>query len=165
MRMLPPVFSLLVFAACQSDNGQAPGNYEPRVSVYRADSGSTVWHNSFSGFRQRANLVVTDADTWSDVWATGQAAVEPKEPAPGIGFGEDGVIVAALGASPNTAFAIAIDSIEFFASSQKVYVTRSTIEGPACSFAAVVTNPVHMVRVPRPLNNVTFEEKTVVRSC
>ena len=155
---------LLPVVACSSGTDQSAPDYGPRVSVYHADSGSTVLLAGISGLRSRANLVVTDADTWAQVWAEAQAPYQPQEPAPGIDFGEDGVIVAALGTSPSGGYAIAIDSIEFFASGQRVHLTR-TSPATSCVSISVITNPVHMVRVPRPLDQVSFVENARVRDC
>ena len=154
---------LLAAVACSSGADQSP-DYGPRVSVYHADSGSTVLLAGISGLRSRANLVVIDADTWAQVWAEARAPYQPQEPAPGIDFGEDGVIVAALGTSPSGGYAIAIDSIEFFASGQRVHLTR-TSPGTSCVSIGVITNPVHMVRVPRPLDQVSFVENARTREC
>lgn len=158
------VVSLLVaVTSCSSVSDQSP-DYGPLVAVFRADTASTLLLSAFSGFRAPARLVVTDADTWSDVWAQAQAPYEPKDPAPGVDFGEDGVIVAANGTAANSGYRVTIDSVGFFETGQKIYLTRESTDA-SCVTLSVLTNQVHMVRVPRPLNQVTFEEQTRVVSC
>ena len=167
MRTLPSaVFAslLVAAAACNSDSGQAPGTNQPRVAIFRADTASTLLLSGFSGFRTPAKLVVTDEATWSDVWAQAQASYEPKDPAPGIDFGEDGVIVVALGTDASARQALNVDSVEYFDGSQKVWLTRRVVDG-SCAVVAVVTQPVHIVRAPRPLNSVTFEETSRLITC
>ena len=166
MRTLPTfsiALTLVAVAACSSTSDQSP-DYGPLVAVFRADTASTLLLSGFSGFRAPARLVVTDAATWSSVWAQAVAPYEPKDPAPAVDFGEDGVIVAAHGTAPSSGYRVTIDSVGFFETGQRVYVTRESTDA-SCATLSVMTNQVHMVRVPRPLNQVSFEEATRVITC
>ena len=161
--VLSIMLALAAVSACSPGNDQSP-DYGPLVAVFRADTASTLLLSGFSGFRAPARLVVTDAATWSEVWAQAVEPYEPKDPAPGVDFGEDGVIVAANGTASNSGHRVTVDSVGFFEAGQKVYVTRESTDA-SCATLSVMTNQVHMVRVPRPLNQVTFEETTRVVSC
>ena len=166
MRVLRVVLPALVpFAlAC----GQSPTNdqpeFGPRVSVYRTDSVSTLMQGFVRGYREQARLVITDAAAWSQAWSLAHAQMTPVDPAPAVDFTSSAVVLAAAGTRNSGGYSITVVRVVTFESGQLVYVT-STSPGVTCINTAMVTFPIHMVRVPKPADHVTFVEQTKSVAC
>jgi len=153
---------LLTVLACES--GTQNSRTQPRVSMVRIDASSTLLLSAFSGFRDPQQTVVRDQDAWQQAWTVAHAAMEPAPPVPAVDFGAETVLLVAMGTASSGGHAISIDSMDASGTSQVIYLTRTT-PGPTCMTAAVITNPVHIVKVPGQASQVTWREATKTLAC
>ena len=156
--MLAPV------VACDSPTRQDQ-QVAQRVSSFAPDSASTLFRNFYSGYRSVERKVITSQAAWAAEWGLLHGGVTPPPPQPAVDFGEDAVVLASLGERSHGGFNISIDSVVVFdAGVQVVYIT-STSPGSNCFTTDAINFPVHVVRVPRPVNNVVFAERSNVTAC
>ena len=154
---------LMAVTACR-ESGPTPPNLGVRVSSWVPDSAATLVHQVISGYTTATQTVVSDPDTWATVWARLFATMSPVPPRPAVDFGSDAVVLAAIGERPNGGFSVRVDSVITFGGGAKVFVTE-TSPGPMCITPQIVTQPVHVVRVPRPAGPAVFEAQRVVTEC
>lgn len=163
MRAALMACGLAAAVACR-DSGPTPPNLGVRVSSWVPDSAAVLAHQYVSGYTTAALDVVSDPDTWASVWDRVHQNLAPQPPRPGVDFGEDAVVLAAMGQRSTGGFDIRVDSVITFDGGAKVFVTE-TSPGARCFTPQMVTQPVHVVRVPRAAGPVVFETQRVVTEC
>lgn len=155
------VYTMLIplsFLACKS------AYLEVRLSVWVPDSAATVAHEYYSGMELPARLAVTDAATWRAVWQQIYAKQQPQPDAPAVDFDETGVLVAALGERPSGGFDIRIDSVVRFERRTVVYLTERS-PGPDCGVTLALTQPVHAVLAPLPVEVDEWHAEQTAPAC
>ncbi|HEX9755766.1 MAG TPA: hypothetical protein VGA42_08655 [Gemmatimonadales bacterium] len=109
----------------------------------------TVLRSSVSGLTTPDTRIIETAETWAATWEEIHANLDPKPPIPAVDFRTTALVLDALGnvADGRTTRIDAVEAVE------GGVVVRTTIEtpGPTCAIPAVITHPVHVVRVRRPL--------------
>jgi protease stability complex PrcB-like protein len=118
----------------------------------------------FSGLADSVRTAIRDETTWRSYWEAMHRPFIPAPPVPDIDFTREMVLLAALGTRPSGGFSLHIDGVVQFPSRLSVSVTR-TVVGPGCVVAAVVTQPVDVVRVPVTSAPVVFAEQIVAADC
>ena len=154
---------LVAVTACR-EGGPTPPNLGVRVSSWVPDSAATLAHQYVSGYTTAAQDVVSDPDTWASVWDRVHQNLAPQPPRPGVDFGEDVVVLAAMGQRSSGGFDVRVDSVITFGGGAKVFVTEAS-PGARCITPQMITQPVHVVRVPRQAGPVVFETQRVVIEC
>lgn len=117
------------------------------------------------GLERPATFVVRDPDTWQSTWnQMHQRTLGGPPPLPAIDFATEMIAVAALGAQPNSGYAITLTG----ATDAHGFVTveaLSTSPGPNCLTLQVITYPMDVARLPRRDGTVGFRLTPDVTSC
>lgn len=118
----------------------------------------------YSGVGSRQRAVIRDGVTWAGFFSEVMRTRQPQPPVPGVDFGEDMVIAAAMGTRPSGGHAIRIDGV--YESDGDLYVVvRQVSPGPGCLTTAALTAPVVAVRTPRHTGAVRFVEREETLTC
>ncbi len=131
--------SILVFAC--DDSPTAPGDTPIGFE--------TVVKSSSSGFSAPRREVIRNAGDWADAWNLlyGQHGSPP--PLPGIDFGREVVVLAAMGTSNNGCFQVEITSIRLRSGAALDIEVTELEPAPGCACTLAITQPVHVVRLDR----------------
>jgi hypothetical protein len=157
MRRLALPLLLCVLSACADSQPLAVElrNQAPALQPIHA--------TLYSNVREPRRMLIRDAETWAEVWAEMISAGDPRTP-PFVDFTSEDVIVAALGERRSSGFGIAVTGITDDQTTTQVAVT-TTIPGPTCDRAEIVTAPLHAVRIRKVEGTLTFDEHAAVRGC
>lgn len=159
---------MLSLACAMSARAQQPrapmgGNpVAPAAGLTRFREGDAF--AQYSGLTDSVRAVIRDAGEWSRYWAIINRPFIPQPPEPAVDFSREAVIVASLGSRPTGGFTIRIDQVTADADRLVVSVVR-TQPGAGCALAAVVTQPVDVVRIPTPSLPVVFAERVERTDC
>jgi hypothetical protein len=158
--MLAGISALL---ACQNSSqpGQNPG---ARESVWVPDPAATLASEYYSGFDEATQRVVGSGPEWMTAWAQLYSRLQPKPDVPVVNFLTQRVIIVGLGTKNSGGYSVRLDSLVTFENGTKVFTT-ALVPGDRCGVTAALTQPVFAVRVPTPVEPVTFEQQTVPQHC
>jgi hypothetical protein len=117
----------------------------------------------YSNLRDSHRLLIRDAESWATLWAEMISAGDPRTP-PFVDFSKDDVIVAALGERRASGYGIAIIGFNTDAGGTRLIV-NTTVPGPTCDRAEIITAPLAAVRIPRVEGSLSFDERSSTRSC
>jgi hypothetical protein len=107
---------------------------------------------------QGEDLVLRTGLLGMQFWQAHTANVTPAPPPPAVDFSREMVLVSLLGTRPTSGYGVRITAVAEKACHLEVTVEGSSIE-PLSSTGAVmpvITNPFHLVAVPRSLKEVRF---------
>jgi hypothetical protein len=160
------VVSLVAIGACQSALaiGQPPAQpqREP-VPIARFRGGSSAF-STYSGLVDSLRIVVRDSTAWRELWQQINRPFLPRPPLPSVDFQREMVVVAALGARPNTGFNVVIEGAEEDSAGIEVNVRRSS-PGAGCPVGAAMSQPVDLARMPASGRALRFRERSIVIPC
>jgi len=164
-RLLVPVFAVALSLGC-GDATSPPdwSAFGSRASVWLPDPSAVIVHEYYSGFVDAAELVVSDSEAWSAMWARLNAGRQPDPPLPAVDFPTERVILVALGQRNSGGYDIRVDSVVHFERGSVTYVT-ATAPGRRCGVTGALTQPVDVVRLTRVAGPVAFQQQAVVRDC
>ena len=145
-----------ILLACAQPNGPDP--VEEEIPIERLAS---EWS---SGFEEAARRVIHNPIEWAIVWAQIYENGSSKPPLPWVNFSKEQVVVAALGRRPSSGYVISVTAASRTGGSTTVRL-ESRSPGPGCGVLTVITEPVDVVKMPRTVGSVVFEETPRVRSC
>jgi hypothetical protein len=116
-----------------------------------------------SGFDEPAELAIRDQAALESAWSRLFNQVQGNPP-PAVDFGQETVIVVALGGRGSGGHAVHVDAID---RSGDGAVVRYTASGPApgCATTQSLTSPVDVVRTPRIAGTVRFQRHDAVQPC
>jgi len=119
---------------------------------------------SFSGMADKGGMIITDSTVLRAVWATVFAnyAVGQKPMLPAIDFKQNVVLVASAGQTPTQLIWFRITKVRERPGHLAVLVESAW---PGCGGVPVVTNPVHIVMVPRVSSQAVFEFVDYTEPC
>jgi hypothetical protein len=117
----------------------------------------------YSNLREPRRLLIRDAETWAEVWAEMISIGDPRTP-PFVDFSKEDVVVAALGERRSSGFGIAVTGLADAENNTHVVVT-TTLPGPTCDRAEIITAPLHAVRIRKVEGTITFDEQSSTRLC
>jgi hypothetical protein len=146
---------LLGAIGCRDVTSPTVIDFGLRVSVWVPDSAAELATTAQSGFSGAMRSVVSDSKAWASTWRQFSCCA----PAPDVDFTRDRVLVAALGRRSTAGYAITIDSAVGFDAGTVVYVTAFDAGG--CLEPQVETQPAQAVRLPQPLEPISFLERSV----
>lgn len=120
----------------------------------------TIVQTSTSGLTEAGQQVVRNQADWARVWDGLYANASPKPPLPHVDFSQEIVLVAAMGARPDSCYAIEVADVSLRNGRLIVRIEQTHTVGCAC--LQFVTHPVHVVRVRVVLPGIDFqvEERT-----
>ena len=139
---------------------EAPQSNSPHDSI-------VVLHNSFqNNVTTRVRRIVRTQKTLDSLW---RLAAPGEGAAPRVAFDRYDVIVAALGDKPTTHYEVRVVNVEVLASEEVVSI-ETTAPPVQCITGDMVTQPLTIVRFPRPAtgaarNNVRFVDLPVRKVC
>jgi len=117
----------------------------------------------FSGYDDRARLVIRDRETWTRVWLRATTSASSR-PVPQVDFDQHMIIFAAMGLQRSSGYEIEIE--ELYRRGNDIYaVVREISPGYYCAIRWALTAPVTAALVPRTSGRVFFVERTSVRHC
>jgi hypothetical protein len=143
-------------APTTSDGNQQQGPWVP-------DRADLLARAVYSGFVTSTRAVVADAQTWASAWDQIWNVSPAPLPLPAVDFGTSRVLVVALGAEPSGGYDIRVDSA-VTGTGTVVYVT-TTAPGPTCLTTGASTAPAVLVRMPKSVEPVTFQDRNTVYNC
>jgi hypothetical protein len=117
----------------------------------------------YSNIRDFRRIVIRDAETWAALWAEMVNVGDPKTP-PHVDFSREDVVVAAMGEKREAGYSIAIVAVAYGSDAARIAVS-SSVPGPMCNSAEVISAPLNAVRVKKLDGPVIFQEATSVRAC
>jgi hypothetical protein len=164
MRGMCPVVVAAVLAgaaACDSPTGSSSPGQPLAFTRLRSEPFSLSYA---SGLKETQRIVVTDANTWQQVWSSIWRGSSPELPMPQVDFESQIVVVAAMGERLTGGFTILIDSASETAAGMSIRI-RSISPGAGCGTTQALTQPVDVARVSRHGGAVTFDERTETRQC
>ena len=131
----------LLFVACDLDSPTWPVNVPLSLQ--------TVVQAYVSGFTEPRREMIHSSDEWSGVWQTLHAGLSPVPELPAIDFGREMLVLAATGTRSSGCFQIDVTAATLTRHGKIEIQVVETYPGPACACIAVLTQPVHVVRVER----------------
>jgi hypothetical protein len=120
--------------------------------------------HSWSGFEDPVRTLITDDVAWAEAWATLHEGVTPQPPLPAIDFEGSVLVLAGMGMRPTGGYRVTIESVR--AHEGVLYVTvRERSPGPTCGTYQALTQPVHVLEVPRQGLTAEFQVRRSVLRC
>jgi hypothetical protein len=161
--ILPAI--VLATAACEPAPEQEPVA-APTATIatvrFAADSGTFAMN---SGYETPATLVIRDSSAWAAAWATVHSGVEPPPALPAVNFGEEMIVLAAVGQQPNGGHSVVITGATFDSAGAVVVRAEHSIPGTACMTSMALVQPVDIARIPQSTAAVRFEVVPITREC
>lgn len=112
--------------------------------------------------RESAKLVVRDSAAWQEIWLKASEHAEQEVTSPQVDFGNERVVVLALGARPQLAYGVSIDSAVSHGDSLVVFATERVSD---CPSGAAVTYPTDMVALRTVAGVARFEVDSTGEPC
>ena len=134
---------LLLLASCTACATAAPVPF------------STLAKGLASGVAQPTQIVVRTQNDWAALWSRHMRTQIASPPPPPVDFSRDMVVALFMGERPIGGYAIEVTRIERTDSGLSVHY-RSTRPDPAAMQAQALTQPFHLVALPRTDDPVTF---------
>ena len=116
----------------------------------------TVLAESHSGLASARREVVRDASTWARLWAEIHEGGSPVPKPPAVDFAREMLVVVALGTRPSGGFSVAVQKVVVHGDTLDVSVIERCPAKDAMVTMAL-TQPVHVVRLPRIVGTPSFQ--------
>jgi hypothetical protein len=116
----------------------------------------TLAKGGFSGFQEPAEIVVTNATQWAEVWKKHSAQQKPAKPAPEVNFEKETVLLVSLGQKRSGGYSVEITGLEESDGKTKV-IAKTKAPKPGGIQLQAITSPFHIVAVPRIKGPVAFK--------
>lgn len=129
-----------------------PAPSEPRRPV----PFETLEKGHYSGLTDRAAVLVTDAQSWAELWRRHVSPRVPAPPPPEIDFDAHSVIAVSLGEKSSGGYAVEVVGVER-AGDRLVLSVRVRSPAPGAAVTAALSQPYHLVRIPRQKEPVRLE--------
>ena len=154
------VIVALATVGCSGSINEPPPGALLELHRFRTDGASFTY---VSGMRESQRLLVRDAATWLDTWASISNTI-PTQPAPNVNFATQMVVVAALGERNDGGYTIRVDSAQRTTDGLTVWIGTITA-GPHCGKVTMLTQPVDIASLPRIDGAVRFVDVPSVVDC
>lgn len=125
-----------------------PPAQEKTVVQVEILSFTTLQKGAYSGVSERMAVVLTDEQAWRNHWQQHAARVVPVPPAPAIDFSKESVLVVYMGEKTSGGYSIEVTGVQKENGRLAVSV-RQTSPGPGTMTTMALTQPFHMVRIPK----------------
>jgi hypothetical protein len=161
-------FLLLALGALACGSPAGRGGVEPLrgepVPVLPLPEEAQAHFRFHGGWCAPARQVVRTAEEWEASWAELTAGYEPVPAAPAVDFGEEMLLVAAMGERTSGGYTIEVEAAALDGGTLRARLVE-TSPGPTCATTQAITCPAAAVRVPRHVGAVAFETDEVVLDC
>lgn len=162
------LFSLaaLVLAACQDEGQAVPTDLQDLPGDASAVPFEQIDQltSPIGGPPEAARREIRDETTWVEFWTDVTRLLVPPPDPPAIDFGENMVLVAAMGHRPTAGYLISIEGV--YESGGNLFVdVREVSPGAGCLVAQMLTAPVTAVLVPVHDGSVEFLERKETIDC
>lgn len=158
----PAAVAALTVAAGCAGNGIDEEDGLPAGAVVVPSS--RVVSEQYSGIEARTRRAIRTEGEWAAFWAEVYEGRSPPPARPDIDFGDEVVIVAAMGQRRTGGHAIEVDRV-YQTPAGLVAEVVETSPAPDCVLSQAITAPVHAVRVPVTGRQVRFVERRRQREC
>jgi len=118
-----------------------------------------------SGITTPLTETLMDDAEFTARWNEAMSVQTPAPPSPSIDFESESVILVAQGQKPSTGHRIQIDSALWRSDRVDVYVTAASPDPTTCMTGAAISNPIHMVRIPRTDLPIRFHLDSIIQTC
>src|SRR5215510_16298514 len=125
------------------------------VAIAATVSFVTLAKGLASGVAQPTQLVVRSQNDWAALWSRHMRTQVASPPPPSVDFSHDMVVALFMGERPTGGYAIEVTRIERTDSGLSVHY-RTRQPDPAAMQAQALTQPFHLVALPRTDGPVTF---------
>lgn len=146
------VGAALVLAACTEEEGlgrpTAPADGASETAATPEFETVDAGEQSGAGGQEASLFVLRAEDDWREFWSLHQSHTLPPPEPPEVDFEGEMVIAAVDGGQPSGGYSFEIDAIAEAHGRLVVDVTRR-VPGEGCITTAALTQPYHIVRVPR----------------
>ena len=164
-RTLALLGMVLTIAACEPapepDPIAAPTATIATVRL-ATDSGTFAMN---SGYETPATLVIRDSSAWAAAWTTVHLGVEPAPALPAVDFGQEMIVLTAIGQQPNGGHSVMITGATFDSTGAVVVRAEHTTPGASCMTSMALVQPVDIARIPQSSAAVRFEVVPITREC
>ena len=116
---------------------------------------STLAKGLASGVDQPAQIVVRSQNDWAALWSRHMGTRTAPPPPPSVDFSRDMVVALFMGERPTGGYAIEVTRIERTDAGLSIRY-RATRPDPADMHAQALTQPFHLIKLPRIDGPVTF---------
>jgi hypothetical protein len=116
---------------------------------------STLAKGLASGVDQPAQIVVRSQNDWAALWSRHMGTQAAPPPPPSVDFSRDMVVALFLGERPTGGYAIEVTRIERTGAGLAIRY-RTTRPDPAGMQTQALTQPFHLIKLPRVDGSVTF---------
>ena len=123
---------------------------------------STLAKGLASGVDQPAQVVVRSRNDWVALWSRHMGTQTAPPPPPSVDFSRDMVVALFMGERPTGGYAIEVTHIERTDAGLAIRY-RTTRPDPAGMHAQVLTQPFHLITLPRADVPVTFVPESASR--
>ncbi|RDE17080.1 MAG: hypothetical protein C4K49_03780 [Candidatus Thorarchaeota archaeon] len=114
----------------------------------------------------RENLLITDAQTWQDLWTSMKSGESDPPSLPYVNFTTELLIAVFLGEFGSSGYFANITGVFLLLTGYRIFVVEVHPD-PNCGVLAVMTQPYHIISIPRAQQDfsATFVYSVHVRSC
>jgi hypothetical protein len=123
---------------------------------------STLAKGLASGVDEPVHAVVRSQTEWAALWSRHMRTQTAPPPPPTVDFSRDMVVALFMGARPTGGYAIAITKAERTAAGLSIHY-RTARPDPSTMQAQALTQPFHLIALPRVDGPVTFVDETPPR--
>src|SRR5213594_288709 len=116
---------------------------------------STLAKGLASGVGQPTQIVVRSQNEWTALWSRHMRAPSAPPPPPSVDFSRDMVVALFMGERPTGGYAIEVTQIERTDAGLAIHY-RTRRPDPSSMQMQVLTQPYHLITVPRADDPVTF---------
>jgi len=132
------------------------------VAIAATVSFVTLAKGLASGVAQPTQLVVRSQNDWAALWSRHMRTQVASPPPPSVDFSHDMVVALFMGERPTGGYAIEVTRIERTAQGLTVHY-RTSRPDPSAMQTQALTQPFHLVTVPRVDDPVTFVAESQAR--
>ncbi len=124
----------------------------------------TLAKGAYSGWTERAHLVIRDENTFGSVWSKVYSGASPAPPLPQVDFSREMVIAVFSGEKSTGGYGIEIAEIINRSDILEVRVIERT-PGRGCFVTQALSRPYHIVKLPLINKTVIFTESKETIDC
>lgn len=117
-----------------------------------------------SGITAERLEAIRDDSAYTALWLEHTANVSPVPDRPYVDFGQDMVIAAFMGERPTGGYELAVTAIEEYTDTLVVQI-KHVLPGSGCGVIQALTQPHHIVRLPRSAKVVVFQASVEQVDC
>ncbi len=160
MRVLIILF-VTVFFSCKSSETATQteaGSKSQSIAFSELNSGTN------GGFNEKVNQVITDQNTYNEVWAAAFSKFANPQKPNRIDFEKNMVLLVAMGERTSGGYTIKIKSIDDIGENIKVTIKEEK-PGTSCMTTSVMTYPYQIVELPKQTKKIMFDTVEKVVEC